>query len=167
MLKHPLPGRVRVWRSSESHFWPNQINMFQQLQSTSARSTFQQLLPKPVNIQLVFQKLEGNPSTSKINSCRLPNQLFRRSLHIYLVNIAGSGYGQQGPTAGSADGGVRHGGVRRRGVAAGPAWLALGSGIRVWHRDGVRPRGAALLCDAHVSVAPRRSVVRSRSTRLP
>ena len=59
---------------------PNQINMFQQLQSTSAWSTFQQLLPKPVNIQQMFQQLEGNSSTSNINSCRLPNQLFRRSL---------------------------------------------------------------------------------------
>ena len=59
--------------------------MFQQLQSTSARSTFQQLLPKPVNIQQMFQQLEGNPSTSNINSCRLPNQLFRRALALTLL----------------------------------------------------------------------------------
>jgi hypothetical protein len=33
--------------------------MFQQLQSTSARSTFQQLLPKPVSIQQMFQQVRG------------------------------------------------------------------------------------------------------------
>ena len=43
------------------------------------------------------------------------------------------------------------GGVRRRGVAAGSAWHASGSGIRVWHRDGT----GFGLGGRHFSVAPK------------
>jgi hypothetical protein len=51
-----------------------------------------------------------------------------------MVNVAGSEFGQRGPMAGSA-------------WCGSGAWRAAGSGIRVWHRDVIRPGGR------HFSVA--------------